>query len=447
MPKNINVRLMLFSFFTFIITIPQAVFAVYVNGYYRSNGTWVNGYERTSPDGNPYNNYSFPGNYNPNTGEITGGNADTYLNNYYNRSSGSDYSSYYGGYDSGYSSPSYNSYNSSYPTTPTCPLNSYYDGISSCKCNYGYIASGSSCVSANSLCYDQLGYNSSYDSLSNSCKCSYGYVIGSTGKCMSGNSYCSNKLGIMSEYNNSTKQCQCLIGYEFDGFACSYKTTTQNYYPTTYTSVCPINSHVSPTDSTKCLCDLGYEINSTKNACILPLPKGTGYQNVDDKKIYRDIKIKYGYNTELGCNALGLLGEDLAMCKTFAADTNKDGWTTIERPEPKIATAKSLMEENEARRLKEVQLQNEAVQNPAPVVTGTAQTAQETSTEQQIAPPKPTIVEKPTKPNKTETKTQTHKPKDQPEIATSTTAISTTSNKDHTSPGLFKRIWEFIWGN
>lgn len=31
---------------------------VHVNGYYRENGTYVQPYERTAPDGNPYNNYS-----------------------------------------------------------------------------------------------------------------------------------------------------------------------------------------------------------------------------------------------------------------------------------------------------------------------------------------------------------------------------------------------------
>lgn len=40
----------------------------YVNGYTRSNGTTVQGYYRTSPDGNPGNNYSTQGNYNPYTG-------------------------------------------------------------------------------------------------------------------------------------------------------------------------------------------------------------------------------------------------------------------------------------------------------------------------------------------------------------------------------------------
>ncbi len=41
---------------------PLQASAVHVNGYYRSNGTYVSGYERTAPDGIPYNNYSYPGN-------------------------------------------------------------------------------------------------------------------------------------------------------------------------------------------------------------------------------------------------------------------------------------------------------------------------------------------------------------------------------------------------
>ncbi len=88
-----------------------SIFAVHVNGYYRANGTYVNSYERTSPNSTATDNYSYPGNYNPNTGKITGGSIGSYS----------------------YTAPS------SYPSsTPTCPLNAYYDG-SSCKCNYGYV--------------------------------------------------------------------------------------------------------------------------------------------------------------------------------------------------------------------------------------------------------------------------------------------------------------------
>ncbi|MEP1304611.1 MAG: peptidoglycan-binding domain-containing protein [Balneola sp.] len=56
---------------------------VWVDGYYRKDGTYVSGHYRSKPDGIPYNNYSYPGNYNPNTGKITGGSVETYLRNYY----------------------------------------------------------------------------------------------------------------------------------------------------------------------------------------------------------------------------------------------------------------------------------------------------------------------------------------------------------------------------
>jgi hypothetical protein len=61
--------------------------AVHVNGYYRKNGTYVQPYWRSDPDGNPYNNWSYPGNTNPYTGKTATGNPDTYLNNYYNKNS------------------------------------------------------------------------------------------------------------------------------------------------------------------------------------------------------------------------------------------------------------------------------------------------------------------------------------------------------------------------
>jgi hypothetical protein len=42
-----------------------------VRGYYRKDGTYVKPYSRTKPDGIKSNNYSYPGNYNPNTGKIS----------------------------------------------------------------------------------------------------------------------------------------------------------------------------------------------------------------------------------------------------------------------------------------------------------------------------------------------------------------------------------------
>lgn len=41
----------------------------YVNGYTRSNGTYVQGYYRSSPNGTVQDNYSYKGNSNPYTGQ------------------------------------------------------------------------------------------------------------------------------------------------------------------------------------------------------------------------------------------------------------------------------------------------------------------------------------------------------------------------------------------
>lgn len=41
----------------------------YVQGHFRSNGTYVEGYNRSSPDSVRYNNYGSQGNYNPYTGQ------------------------------------------------------------------------------------------------------------------------------------------------------------------------------------------------------------------------------------------------------------------------------------------------------------------------------------------------------------------------------------------
>jgi hypothetical protein len=239
-------RVLASSLFFVLFLIPVfSAHAEYVSGYTKANGTYVQGYERSAPDGIPYNNYDYPGNYNPNTDSITGGSAATYLENYYDSSYGSDYS---------------------YTSTPTCPLNSYYNG-SSCSCSSGYVSSGGSCISGNTLCYAQLGYLSSYDSSSNQCECDTGDVIGSDGQCTSTALYCFDQMGLMSQYNSSTKTCGCMAGYTFNGSTCVYQSSS-SYNDN---SSCPINSHTSATDASQCTCDTGYQVNSTKDACVVKL--------------------------------------------------------------------------------------------------------------------------------------------------------------------------------
>lgn len=61
----------------------QSVFSqVYVKGYFKSNGTYVEPHYRSSPNGSPYDNYSYPGNVNPYTGKVAGGSEYNYLKKY-----------------------------------------------------------------------------------------------------------------------------------------------------------------------------------------------------------------------------------------------------------------------------------------------------------------------------------------------------------------------------
>ena len=83
----------LLLFFLIILSTQFLFSQVRVRGYTKKNGTTVEPHMRSSPNSNPYDNYSFPGNTNPYTGKTSTGNPDTYLNNYYNkRSNNIDYS-------------------------------------------------------------------------------------------------------------------------------------------------------------------------------------------------------------------------------------------------------------------------------------------------------------------------------------------------------------------
>jgi hypothetical protein len=65
-----------------LVLLPMVSDAAQVDGYFRKDGTYVAPHQRTTPDSNPYNNYNFPGNYNPNRGQITPGDPYKYLDSY-----------------------------------------------------------------------------------------------------------------------------------------------------------------------------------------------------------------------------------------------------------------------------------------------------------------------------------------------------------------------------
>lgn len=235
------------AFFMAASLFPQIADAsVYVHGYTKKNGTYVAPYYRSSPDSSPYNNYSYPGNTNPYTGETAGGNPDTYLNNYYNKT------------------PSYSAPTPSYTFTPppSCPLFASYDSLSgTCKCNTGYTSNGSSCISLDSYCTGNMGYGAQYDSLKDKCSCKHGYVLGSNGKCEFGSSVCLSKYGYNSSYNSLNNTCGCDRGYLWNvrGDKCisNDDSCTEKYgYNTKYNTL-----------TLKCVCKDGYHVSISGSTC------------------------------------------------------------------------------------------------------------------------------------------------------------------------------------
>jgi hypothetical protein len=63
-------RTIIAAVFALLLLTAPAFADEYVNGYTRSDGTYVQGYYRSSPDGTVTNNYSYEGNVNPYTGAV-----------------------------------------------------------------------------------------------------------------------------------------------------------------------------------------------------------------------------------------------------------------------------------------------------------------------------------------------------------------------------------------
>ena len=82
-----------FLFFPLVTFVEEGANAdVNLKGYYRSNGTYVQSYTRTSPNNFTYDNYSYPGNFNPNKGTFTP-KTSPYGNKFSSRSGNSGYKS------------------------------------------------------------------------------------------------------------------------------------------------------------------------------------------------------------------------------------------------------------------------------------------------------------------------------------------------------------------
>lgn len=274
--KKIISAILLIFFISF-----SCVFAdVYVKGHTKKNGTYVAPHYRSSPDGSPYNNWSYPGNTNPYTGKTAGGSESTYLNNYYNSNSYSipSYTSPL------YVSPSYTSYPSYVPTSyvsGTDVNSSSYESIPNgyksygiLFCNSGTYKSNGSCITApaNSTAY---GFDNFY--------CNTGYVKDSANtSCVSNNDMCISKYGAYGYYDTSSSQCACGSGSNF------YKNTDGTYTCKTYDMVCQnefgTNSHG---DKDYCYCNTGYEFSfiSNKKYCIQSVQCSTGTTKINNQCI------------------------------------------------------------------------------------------------------------------------------------------------------------------
>jgi len=243
------------------------------------------------------------------------------------------------------------------PTMPTCPSMSYYDSLSdSCKCYSGYVVGTDflgeqSCVSGDSKCQDDYGYGAQYDSLSRTCECKYGYILYG-GKCVDEDDYCSDTYSYFnsqynslydececsygyiyyngecmdedaycrdtysyfnSKYNSTFNRCECDYGYKYNGNACVAEDDYSTNYDYLYYLLnknasisCPDNSTKGSDD--KCYCDSGYQVNSTKDGCVIS-NDGTA------------LGVSYSENNPLGLQ-VGWLIKNKKFVEVFSVDND-----------------------------------------------------------------------------------------------------------------------------
>lgn len=69
----------------FLLVAADCFAVVSVKGYQRKDGTNVSPHFRSEPDQRVENNYSFPGNLNPSTEEVSRGKIEAYLEQYFEK--------------------------------------------------------------------------------------------------------------------------------------------------------------------------------------------------------------------------------------------------------------------------------------------------------------------------------------------------------------------------
>jgi hypothetical protein len=123
-----NLFFLIVLFFTTALSFAQS--QVWVSGYTRSNGTYVQGHYRTAPDYTRNNNWTTQGNVNPHTGKAgTLPRSSSYSNVYYKPTSTYSYNRTYTTPTYTYTSTSYTpTYSNTYTTPTYSSTNTLYTG-------------------------------------------------------------------------------------------------------------------------------------------------------------------------------------------------------------------------------------------------------------------------------------------------------------------------------
>ncbi|MDO8660055.1 MAG: hypothetical protein Q7K54_05685 [Candidatus Parcubacteria bacterium] len=181
----------------------------------------------------------------------------------------------------------------------SCPANSSYDSLSSkCKCNYGYVVSGSSCVYKSYTPTYTPSYTPTYPptptytpklsscplnsySSNGSCYCSTGYKLNSdktsciVAPIKTNYQSCQDTYGINS-YSPTSGKCGCSVGYKWstDGKSCVFAPTKTNE------QICQdsfglniIWDGTKNSDNTlNCNCKTSYEWATDRKSCVKIIP-------------------------------------------------------------------------------------------------------------------------------------------------------------------------------
>lgn len=185
---------------------------VHVRGYYRSNGTYVQPHERTAPNSTITDNYSYPGNYNPNTVYNNSSSNTTYNNSNSNSIDTVEWvNGYYrkdGTYIRGY-------YRTKVKSNETDNSNSYTKKY----VNASQVNVRTSPEISNNV-MTKLNYGDEMQSV---------FIVGDWEKV------------VVKKYNSDTYNYQTYVGYINSNYLSNYSPTSSSSYSTTNSNYSEIN--------------------------------------------------------------------------------------------------------------------------------------------------------------------------------------------------------------